>query len=72
MSLDEAELYKQLLHQITEAKHYGIWSDKYEAWWRLDGPLFMADSYALALFQLQAVPDMEWRVRCIEEWADGQ
>ena len=53
-------------------KHYGIWHDKYEAWYRLDGSLFMTDSYALALFQLEAVPDLGWRVRCIEEWADEQ
>ena len=55
-------------------KHYGLWHDDNGWWWRQDR-IFITEHRAVALAQADAVNRFrpgDWRVRCIEEWADDQ
>jgi len=55
-------------------RHYGLWHDETGWWWWQDH-LFITEHRAIALAQEDAVNRIrsgDWRVRCIEEWADDQ
>ena len=57
-----------------DEKHYGLWHDDNGWWWRQDR-IFITEHRAVALAQEDAVNRFrpgDWRVRCIEEWADEQ
>ena len=60
--------------EVCGLKHYGLWHDDNGWWWRQDR-IFITEHRAVALAQEDAVNRFrpgDWRVRCIEEWADEQ
>ena len=71
--------HEETSQEVEEGRHYGVWHPKQGWWWKLGGELYVTRHKSLAQAQCSAVHRFEWprrvnakdyRVRCIEEWAE--
>ncbi len=76
------QLARALDWKITKdegVRHWGVWHPKSGWWFKPGGEVYVTRHRALAEAQCLSVnqwgnkrPETDYRVRCIEEWADEQ